>query len=97
MVAANVTIETEKASRYLQQLCKHFAHKVDVTFDPNQGSVSFPFGQCEMKADDSKLHVTLECENEDHLQRAMFVVTDHVKRFGFREELSVDWVRADQV
>jgi hypothetical protein len=32
-------VATPRAERYLQQLCKHFGHKVAVTFDPRSGKV----------------------------------------------------------
>ena len=35
-------VETENASKYLVQLCKHFAHKVDVDYDQTQARVEFP-------------------------------------------------------
>ena len=31
------TFTTPNASKYLQQLCKHFAHKVDVEYDETRG------------------------------------------------------------
>lgn len=31
------TFMTPNASKYLQQLCKHFAHKVAVVFDETEG------------------------------------------------------------
>ena len=30
MTSQTATLTTERASTYLQQLCKHFAHKVEV-------------------------------------------------------------------
>ena len=33
---------TDKASRYLQQLCKHFGHKADVRFDATSGEAALP-------------------------------------------------------
>lgn len=32
-------VPTAHASRYLQQLCKHWAHRFEVTFDPHQGRI----------------------------------------------------------
>jgi hypothetical protein len=38
-VQSVATIATDKASRYLQQLAKHFAHKLPVTFDLRAGKI----------------------------------------------------------
>ena len=37
-------IDTDGASIYLQQLCKHFAHKLPVTHDAASGSIAFARG-----------------------------------------------------
>lgn len=41
MHAIEAAIPTAEASRYLQQLCKHWSHKLDVSFTPNDGRVLF--------------------------------------------------------
>ena len=41
MSTSHAEIPTASASRYLQQLCKHFAHKLPVTFDPAEGRIGF--------------------------------------------------------
>jgi uncharacterized protein len=35
-------VPTESASRYLQQLCKHWSHNLQVEFTPEAGTVIFP-------------------------------------------------------
>ena len=41
MTRSTTRIETEYASRYLQQLCKHFAHKIPVAFSKTDGRIAF--------------------------------------------------------
>ena len=41
MPAAQATIPTASASRYLQQLCKHWSHKYAVSFTPEHGTIPF--------------------------------------------------------
>ena len=36
------TFQTPNASKYLQQLCKHFEHKVAVVFDESEGRAALP-------------------------------------------------------
>ena len=41
MPASHATIPTASASRYLQQLCKHWSHKFAVEFTPEHGTIPF--------------------------------------------------------
>jgi hypothetical protein len=92
MTAASKTaIPTEHASRYLQQLCKHFAHKRPVTFDEQAGEISFSVGDCRLKADGSALHIDLTAPSADDMEQLKDVVIRHLVRFAFREELAADW------
>ncbi len=84
-------IETAKASSYLQQLCKHFGHKVETSFTPEAGSIIFPFGTATLKADDSHLTMTAETETAEDAERLKKVMASHLERFAFREDLAISW------
>lgn len=90
---ASASVATEHASRYLQQLCKHFAHKLpETTFDPQTGRIPFPMGTCDLDAtagDTLVLRATAGTNEE--LERLQGVVASHLVRFAFREELAVNW------
>ncbi len=83
--------ETDRASRYLQQLCKHFAHKVTVRYDPESGRVAFPPGPCWMTATDGTLCVVCESETEEGLATMRGILDRHLERFAWREALVLDW------
>lgn len=86
--------ETENASRYLQQLCKHFAHKITVEYDANKGHAALPPGPADLVASDDALSITISAEDDMGLQRARFIIDDHLKRFAFREGYeAMDWQR----
>ena len=87
-------VPTEKASRYLQQLCKHWAHKFPVEFDPHHGAIQLSLGRTVMDADEKALHIAVAADDAVTLKRLEAVVTDHIKRFAFREELTFDWQQA---
>ena len=94
MARATADVATENASKYLQQLCKHWAHKMVTEFDPARGRVDFPSGaQLFLEAGSSSLTLQLDAE-PDSLARMEEVVADHLKRFAFREELQFDWIKA---
>lgn len=89
MPMSKATVATEHASRYLQQLCKHWGHKFTVEFTPTDGRIDLGEGRIvEMTADDKALKITLEAADLERLQQ---VVVDHIVRFAFREELVFDW------
>lgn len=88
---STASVATPNASRYLQQLCKHFGHKVPASFDTRTGSITFPFGTCTLRADDAALHLSVTAPDAEQLERMRHVVGSHLLRFAFREELRVDW------
>lgn len=96
MPAATSHLVTPHASRYLQQLCKHFAHKVAVDFDPQAGEVRFPFGRCRMEARDGGLFLRCESPGAAELARTKAVVDDHLVRFAWREKLQPVWEPAEE-
>jgi hypothetical protein len=85
-------VETAHASRYLQQLCKHWSHKFPVEFDQQRGTVPFNADSVvEFAADEAGLHMTLRVADAQSLERMQTVVADHLKRFAFREDLAIAW------
>lgn len=84
--------ETPNASRYLQQLCKHFGHKIEVSFDERQGKIDFAFGPADLSADGETLMVKITTGNEEDLSRGRNVIDKHLERFAFREGFKeMDW------
>lgn len=92
MLTATSSFETENASRYIAQLCKHFAHKVETRHDATTGAAALPTGPASMTARDGRLHFEVAAETPESLERAKFIIEDHIKRFAFREKLEgLDW------
>lgn len=94
MTRFEASVATERASRYLQQLCKHWSHRLEVAFDAAQGDVRFDGASCSLRAAADRLHMTLESDDPALATRLCDVVADHLKRFAFREDLSFDWTEA---
>lgn len=96
MRTTTAEISTEHASKYLQQLCKHFGHKVPVEFTPTSGSVDFSFGRCEFSADPDQLTMksTAEASNLPKLEK---IISNHLMRFAFREDISINWQSISKV
>lgn len=84
--------KTEKGERYLGQLVKHFAHKIDAKLDGDRGYAKFDFGKANLSADAEGLHMAVEANDDEALARTKVVIESHLVRFAFREELeSLDW------
>ena len=96
MNVSEVRIQTASASRYLQQLCKHWGHKFAVEFSPEKGRIPFDASRrCLLEATPEHLALRIEAADEATLARMEGVVIDHLKRFAFREDLgAIAWQRS---
>ena len=95
MAQSTAIVPTAHASRYLQQLCKHWSHKFDVTFDATSGHIPLPLGSADLAAGDMALAITCEVPEGGDLERIQQVVADHLNRFAVREgELEFKWQAA---
>jgi hypothetical protein len=84
-------VATTKPSAYLKQLCRHFGHKVPVTFDDDHGRIEFDFGTCELSRQQDALLLGAWAPTSDELERVEQVIASHLERFGRRDELQVIW------
>lgn len=102
MNASTAVVPTDKASRYLQQLCKHWSHNLDVEFDALNGRVVFPKDArgadwpgdalFTMTASDDGLTCRVEASAPGQLEGLKGAVERHLNRFAFREgELAFVW------
>jgi len=95
MHVSEVRVLTASASRYLQQLCKHWGHKFSVEFTPQKGRIPFAADRrCLLEATADHLAMRVEANDEATLVHMEGVVVDHLKRFAFREDLGeITWQR----
>lgn len=88
---AGCRVPTQYASRYLQQLCKHWAHKFEVSFDASHGRIAMPEDrELQMTASAEALELQVSAPTETMAQ-FQHVIDSHIARFAFREELVFDW------
>ncbi|WP_294310496.1 DUF2218 domain-containing protein [uncultured Sphingomonas sp.] len=86
-------VPTQLASRYLQQLAKHWSHKMEVSFTAEEGAILFPNGsKLEMRAASETLDIVLTVPEDGDVAQMRQVVASHLDRFAFREApLTFDW------
>ena len=92
MATCSGSAETANASRYLQQLCKHWGHRFVVEFDPSRGRIEFDADTvCQLDAGPERLSVRLEAADPARAESMKQVVENHLKRFAFREDFRIAW------
>lgn len=101
-VSAQARVPTAHASKYLQQLCKHWSHNLSVEFDAGRGTVVFPRnargadwpgdGKVTFDAESDALVTRIDASVEGQLEGLKGAVARHLDRFAFREApLTFDW------
>ncbi|MCY1539575.1 hypothetical protein D9M68_751690 [compost metagenome] len=90
-LTATAHVPTATPARYIGRLCKHFAHKLLVNFDEQQGRIEFDFGLALLKAESDGLRLTVQSPDHDQLERLKHVVASHFERFAWQEALALDW------
>jgi uncharacterized protein len=96
MPASQAVIATASASKYLQQLCKHWSHKFAVEFSPEHGTIPFDdTRRCTLDASPESLALRIDAADDTTLERMEGVVIEHLKRFAFREDFGdVRWTKS---
>ena len=105
MVSVIANTHTAHASKYLQQLCKHWQHNLAVEFTPEHGTVTFPIDArgatwagdalVTFDAGPDALSVRIDASSDEHVEAMKGVVARHLDRFAFREApLTFDWQAA---
>lgn len=94
MLEAAAYLETASGRKYLVQLCKHFAHKIEVSYSENHGDCRFVCGFSAMDADEKGLRIVVKAGDEAGLAQTQAIIESHLVRFAFREKLeALDWRR----
>ena len=91
MLTIQAQVEAEKADRYFDTLCKHFARKVEVEKTDNTGKVHFPMGICNMQVEGPVMTFNCEAESEPALNAVKEVIESHVLRLGELRGATMEW------
>ena len=100
--SATAKVPTSNASRYLQQLCKHWSHNLAVTFTAEEGTITFPAdvrgksfpaeAKVLLQARETTLDVLVDASAPEQLEGLKGAVASHLDRFAFREApLAFEW------
>ena len=100
--SSTARVPTANGSRYLQQLCKHWAHNLQVDYTAERGTVVFPRdargadwpgdGLVTMVAEAATLECRIDASAPGQLDGLKGALARHLDRFAFREApLRFDW------
>ena len=96
------SVPTANGSRYLQQLCKHWAHNLAVDYSAERGTIVFPRdgrgaewpgdGLVTLVADADRLECRIDASADGQLEGLKGALSRHLDRFAFREApLPFEW------
>jgi hypothetical protein len=99
---SEASVPTTQGLKYLQQLCKHWAHNLAVILDETSGRVIFPANArgadwpgdavIIMTAAADHIQCRIEASAEGQLDGLKGALARHLDRFAFREApLSFQW------
>lgn len=86
MQEATTLFATENGQKYLTQLCKHFAHKIDVEEADDRAELRFSCGTGYLQAVPAGLSIRARSPDDANLADTKSVIESHLLRFAFREE-----------
>lgn len=100
--SSTASVPTHNGSRYLQQVCKHWAHNLQVDYTADRGTVVFPRdargadwpgdATITMTAGDDTLTCRIDASAPGQLDGLKGALVRHIERFAFREApLVFDW------
>ncbi|KIV74565.1 DUF2218 domain-containing protein [Metapseudomonas otitidis] len=90
-LVASTHVVTETPARYISRLCKHFAHRIPVSHDEQQGRIQFDIGLGLLQAEAGGLTLRVEAEDAVNLERLKEVMASHFERFAWQEALQLNW------
>lgn len=80
------------AIKYVQQLAKHFAQKIEVRSDASSADFTLQAGHVRLEARDDVLVAQVEAEDAKSLIDARYVIDKHLVIFAFREGFAgLEW------
>jgi hypothetical protein len=99
MVTAEGHMATDRAGRYLEQLCQHLDSlgqarpqmRVNVEWSGEHGVIDFGWGRCTLDAKPSALGLVVQAGDEPSLRELQQRISDRLERIGRRDGLRVTW------
>lgn len=95
MITATGRIPTDRAERYIKQLLSHVGRKLEVEEGEPTSWLRLADARVALTATPAAVLIEASADAEHHLFRAMYVVQNHIERFGAKNELVTQWDDAE--
>jgi len=87
---------TQNASKYVQQLAKHFGHKIEVRSDADSAAFEMEAGSVRLRAENDTFIARVEAEDAKGIINLRYVIDKHLVIFAFRDGFTgLEWRLAD--
>ncbi|WP_020181473.1 DUF2218 domain-containing protein [Methylopila sp. M107] len=95
-MAATGHAATTRGALYVEQLCKHWSHKLQVERSGASALIRLPSGaRIALAPDPEGIAISITAADASALDQAKSVLTAHLDRFAFREApIPVQWTPA---
>ena len=88
---------TPNASKYVQQLAKHFAHKIEVRAEADSAAFEMEAGSVRLRAEDGTFVARVEAEDAKGVINLRYVIDKHLVIFAFRDGFTgLEWRMTDE-
>jgi hypothetical protein len=100
MLIAEAAVTTNRANRYLEQLCQHLEAiaqarpqmPVRVEWSNDTGLITLGAARCTLQAGTSALILRAEAPDEQSLQQIEGRLAARLEQIGRRDQLTVTWI-----
>jgi hypothetical protein len=100
MLIAEASVTTDRAHRYLGQLCQHLeaiaqAHPqmpVRVQWADSTGLITLGAAPCTLQAGENALTLRAEAPDQQSLEQIESRLADRLEQIGRRDQLTVTWI-----
>lgn len=88
---------TPNAVKYVQQLARHFAHKIEVRSDADSAAFEMEAGSVRLRAEDGAFVARVEAEDAKGIINLRYVIDKHLVIFAFRDGFTgLEWRMTDE-
>lgn len=87
---------TPNAAKYVQQLARHFPHKIEIRTEGDSADFALEAGTVRLWAEEGAFVAQVEAEDAKGIINLRYVIDKHLVIFAFREGFAgLDWRLAD--
>lgn len=91
MEITEATVGLDQPGKMLLRLCRHFEHKLNVTYSDTEAHMEFIIGSCDARVNDGALHFICRSKEKNENEELQNVIERHLVRFARKEDVNFNW------